>query len=805
MIRALRYSVRAARANGVAAGAVAVLTGFTTALIVGSVGIWRALVLAPVPFGHPDAVFSVHTGAPGASSLVSPGVFVAWSSTVRGIDLAAIRSSRTSNFSRMNLLDSGPVEQLYGAEVTPNLFELLQAQPAIGRTLVPRDDGTAVVVLSNELWHRRFGADEHVVGRTIHLVGFSDRWYRIVGVMRPGFRVLYDFSDRSNRIARDEEFWTVLNIAPQERSDYAQAWAQVVGRLVGGASKLKAEGELTAIAQSVTGGQREARTRVRLDSVSAEASRAVRPRIVPFVLAVALVSVAALVGFANLTLVRAMRARQQFAIRMALGADTRRLWNLCIADLLIAISPGTLVGTFVGWATLAEMMAFIPTGIAQGRTGRFGIDGFVIVILAALTAFVATGAAAYWFYVPRGRRILIDAASRGETISRIARAGQRVVLLLQLALAVTFVVGAALLTESFWNMSHIDMGFDADEVIVASTTMPRSRAPSDDVRRALVGNLLRISRDLPGIRAAGITTSLPLRGPNVTGGVAVPGNRRLSGRAAALRSVSGGYFEAMRIPLERGRYFSSEDLADGGQVAIVSASFVHAFIRTGNALGTTVACCNTESPRTIVGVVADVAGQSLSAAPTPTVYVPYDQWPLPRIAVVARVDDVRVDSAALLHELRTADGALAWEPELMTKIVSAYLSGSRFSAVIFVTLCTLALLISVVSTVGVVSRTVSDKLQELAIRSAFGASTRHLVSWLLRRLTAVLASAICVGIAASLWLVSILESALYHTAAFHVAWTIVGSVVGVTVITLCAAYFPIRQGLRADIRTLLVD
>jgi putative ABC transport system permease protein len=790
LVQDLRHEVRAlARKPGftvAAAVTLAVGIGANTAIFT----IVNGVLLRPLPFPDSGAVVRVvtHWNDFGQGSISEPEF----------LDLL----DRSSSFATMglfrntsvNLTDgAGDPEQVSAANVTPSLFRVLGVRAAAGRAFengAGRAGADRVVMLSDAIWRSRFGADPDVVGRTITLRGAS---YRVVGIVPPGF----DFPSRQTRL------WLAWQPDPAKPGNRGNHSSIIVARLAAGVPVARAQAELDRIAADL---RREHADNYPADSdfhfvvqpYLEVVTGAVRPALLILLAAASLVLLIACVNVANLFLARIAERQRQIALRAALGAGTGRLVRQLVTGSLLLSALGGAGGIVLAAAAVRLLVA-IPAGTLP-RAQDVRVDGTVFLFNALLV--VATGLLVG--LLPARRSVRVDLASTlkegGRAVGGPARRRTRSALVVaEVALATVLLVGAGLLLRSFSRTMAVDPGFRSDGVVTARLTLDPARYAQGPARIQFFDRLFARLQTQPDITAAGAITILPLSNDASDQWVA-PTGHAFDGDARnfiQFRLVTPGYFDAMRIPVLRGRNFSRDDTPGAPPVVIVSASLARQFWGSGDPIGRRIAT-NPDNQYTVVGVVGDVHDHGLAGGDTPIWYRAYSQFPdWSGLTIVAR-EASRADPAAIGAAVHAVDPL---QPVYDVKPMSAWASDSvsseRLNSWLLGLLAALAVLLSGIGLYAVISYGVSLRTQEIGIRMALGADR-----WRVRRLVVghglVLTGAgVALGLVLALWLTRVLATRLYGVTTTDVP-TYLGAAALLAVVALAADLAPALRATRVD-------
>ncbi len=797
----LRY---AARGLGAARGftAIAVLTlavgiGATTAIF----SALKPILLEPLPYPEADRVTMIRElRHDGVFSDGTFGMYRGLEARARSLDHIAVVKPWQPTLTGLD-----QPERLDGQRASAGYFQVLGVLPVIGRAFEPNEDrpgGPNVVVLSHSAWQRRFGADPGIVGRQIRLDGAD---HQIVGVMPRGFE---------NVLSPSAELWAPLQYGMSQ----PRAWGHhlhTVGRLRRGISRDEARRELNALGQAILDEQRPETYGGAVEFVATslqdDVTREVKPALLVSLSAVALLLVIACVNVTNLLLARAASRRGEFALRAALGAARRRLIGQMVTESLLLAVLGGAAGIGVALLGIKALRALGPPDLP--RSAAITLDAGVFAFALGITTLI--GLAIGTIPAVQAARNVPGAGlpyATGRTTRR-HRATRSTLVVAEISLALVLLVSSGLLWRSLERLFAVNVGFDSKDLLTlqAQTSGPRFRDP--DTTRRFFAQALEAVRNVPGVTAAALTSQLPLSGDSDLYGVffdPTPPDDPGEMFGTFRYSVSPGYFEAMRIPLVRGRLFDEHDREGAPRVALISASMARRRLPGRDAVGQRLRIGPRDGPLyTVVGVVGDVKQMSLALEESEAVYTTEAQWRFAD-AAMSLVIRARGNPAALVPDVRRAIWSVdSAQPvvrvAMMDDLVARTVAVRRFALILVQAFALTALGLAAAGIYGVLAGSVVERTREIGIRAALGATRRSLLGLVVREgmvLTGLgLTLGLVVAVAASqalstmLFGVSRLDSATYLG--------VVALMVGVSLIA-CAA--PGWRAARVDpITTLRVE
>lgn len=780
----------------------------------------NGVLLRPLPFPEPEKLVQVERTYPGgqrSSSLSLRRYQIAREGTASVFTGVTAYEPLASGF---NLSGDGPPERLVGVRVTHEFLRLFGASPALGRDLTRADEapGAAkVVLLSDRLWRRRFGADPNIVGRSLSLNGEP---HTVAGVLPAGFR-----------FPAKAELWAPLAV-PESPADQASAnYLMVVGRLKAGVGEKQANAACALLEQQF---RREnpddfnPRQKLEVIPLHRELYGNLRPALLVLLGAVLCVLLIACVNVANLQLARAAARRREIALRTALGAGAGRIVGQLLVESLVLALAGGALGLFVGYLILKPLLAVSPVD-ALGLTGGaelppIGFDWRVLLFtfgLALLAGLLFGLAPAMQAARPDLREPLQEGTARTTGGPRGALA-RLLLVVFEVALALILATGAALLAKSFSGLLGTDPGFRPEQVLTLKMSLPEGRYGSPAALERFARQIGERVRGLPGVRSVATASSLPLEaGPDLS--FTVDGKER-NGRPlegdGQYRAVEGRYFETLGIRLLRGRVLEPSDALASEPVVVVNETVAKRYWPGEEAVGRTIRIGSPSAdgpgaPRRVVGVVADVREVGLDQAAPEILYVPIGQMPpelsvllvrLLPISVIVRTEGSPSSlTRAVEKELWAVDPlqAVATVEEL-EKVVERSIGLHRFNLLLMMGLALLALVLAGVGIYGVLSYLVGQRTREMGIRMALGASAGQLLRMIVSQALIPVGIGLALGVGGALGLTRFLKSLLVGVSSldpFVFALTPL-LLAGVAVL---AAAFPARRASQLDPLVALRD
>jgi len=811
----LRSAVRAlAKRPGltlVAAVTLALGIGANTAIF----SVVRGVLLRPFPFEEPERLVVVwetfeRQGLP--KMYAAPPNFVDWRR-----DAASFSSMAGFAPRDVALGDRGEhagIEEVSGARVTAGLFDTLGIAPARGRTFTAEDDrpgAPPTVLLSHDLWVRRFGADPALVGRSIQVDGEARQ---VIGVLPPGFVFPPGMSLEGTPPAESAELWVPF-ATDMTAIGRGAHFMTAIGRLAPGVSREVAEAELAGIAQALAEQYPDDNDgwSIALTPLTDEMLGRIEPALWLLLGAVALVLLIACVNVANLLLASGTDRHAELAVRRALGASGGRLVGQVLTESLLLALAGGVAGLLAARWSVGLLVALAPDNVP--RLQEVAIDLPVLAFAAAVS--VLTGllfGAIPALRVAREGRVSLLPSERAGTAGRSASRLGDVLVVAEVALALMLLVGAGLLTRSFLELRGVDPGFEPARTLTLRTTLPQegySGRESWPERAAAFDRLRHEIEAIPGVTGAGFVLELPLDADRQGTSVGIEGvdfpedfDNRVN-----FTFATAGYFDAMGIPITDGRPITEADRAGTERVVVVNTAFVRRFLGGERAVGRTVYVHfeGTDIPRRVVGIVGDVLHDSLGRDPYPAVYVPYAQVPYSRGLALAVATDLPPRDAlpTVTASLRRAEPGLAIsKPRVMEEIVGAAVATPRFISLLLGAFAAVALALAAVGVYGVISYAVRRRTREIGVRVALGADRASILGLVVKRGMVPVAIGLVLGVAGSLALHRLVERFLFQVSATDPV-LYAGLAAFLTATALAACLIPARRATTVDPKVALEE
>ncbi|HEU0176236.1 MAG TPA: ABC transporter permease [Blastocatellia bacterium] len=753
----------------------------------------NGVLLRPLPFKDPDRLMLIReTKLPQFPEFsVSPGNFLDW----RKQNTVFERLVAFNGVS-FNMIGAGDPEQIRGMKVTDGFFAMLGAQPLLGRDFLPEEDQPGrdnVVILNYGLWQRRFGGDPKILNQTLTLSGQS---YTVIGVMPATFR----FG------GPDLDLWKPMAFTAQETQIHGGHWLGAIGRLKPGATENHARAEMITIAGRLAAQYPDANTgwSVKLMPLLEYTVRSVKPALIVLLCAVAFVLLIACANVANLLLARAAGRQKEIAIRTAVGAGRARIIRQLLTESgLLALLGGAAGLALAKWG-MDLLLKLAPQGLP--RMNDVSLDGRALAFTAVvtlLTGVIFGLVPALQSSKPNLNETMND-TGRGSTEGRQRQLVRSALVVLEVASALVLLVGAGLFIKSFWRLQQVDPGFNPDNTLTLTVSLPRTKYPEDTQRIAFFQQLLENVGALPGVQAAGATNPLPLTGDTVLAFV-VQGRPALppgAGQSTNFYAASADYFKALGIPLRRGRLFTERDVRDSPHVAVINETMARKIFPDEDPIGKRITFDGGgKNPDwyEIVGIVGDVKQYGLDQATPMQTYEPYTQQTYSSMTLVARTAG---DPAKLTAAIRNAVLQLDKEQPIanirtLDEILSTSVAQQRFSTLLLGIFAAVAMLLAAVGIYGVLSYAVTQRTHEIGIRVALGAARSDVLRLVVGAGMRLTLLGVGAGLAAAFALTRLMSTLLFDVSATDPMTFGLIALLIVTV-ALLACWVPARRATKVD-------
>ncbi|HYO80618.1 MAG TPA: ABC transporter permease [Bryobacteraceae bacterium] len=784
----LKYAWRTMRKEPlVSAAAIVVLgLGIGCSTLVSSVG--SALLLRPLPYEKAEQLVAVQEYQPTDDRL---GVSVAFPNYVdlraqtRTLEDLAVYSEGTAI-----LRGEGDAEQVPAVAASDGLLSILRVQPVLGRWFTKDEDrpnAPKVVVLSYELWQRRYGGDRELPGRTIEL---GVERYRVIGVLPPGFH----FPERA-------ELWTPLQMDPARapRNNY---FLSAIGRMKPGVTAAQASSDMAMLLQAIQQ-QNESAHRGKIgraipwrDAVAGQ----YRAALLTLLVASVLLLLIACANVGNLLLVKAAARSREMAVRAALGAPRRRLIRQMIPESLLLGAMGGALGLVLAYASTPALLALVPVELP--RWMDFSIDSRAVAFalgVSVLTSLVFGMVPAV--VVSRDAAHGLSEGGRGRTASHRQKAWRNGLVIGEVALSLTLLVGAGLMMRSFLELRWQRLGFQPENVVTMQISAPRTRYPEGAPARELRSRLRTEIEALPGAESAAFASGVPLAsiwGRSLT----VEGYPLLSLKdAPSIYHVvtTPGYFRTLRLPILEGRDFTEADF--GTKVTIVDESLARRYWPGVRAVGKRVRFGPPEANEpwfTIIGVVAAAKNEAIRGDARMNVYVPNNDNNSPDSLLVRSAGDPLQFAESVRSRISSIDRHIVVSRVLtMPQVIDRVTWQDRFFAVLAGIFAVAATAIAAFGLYAVLAYMVSLRSQEIGIRIALGAQALQVRTMVLKSGVGLAVTGLALGLFAASVFSHVLRSQLYAVSPFDPV-TYAAVLLLMLLVAIAASFLPSRRAAQID-------
>ncbi|CAN5658554.1 ABC transporter permease [soil metagenome] len=779
----------------------ALCTGANAAIF----SVLNSVLLKPLPYAGADRLVRIYNSYPRAgverAGAAAPDYFDR-REHIEALETVAMLQGRG-----MTIGETGRPERIVGHAVTPSFFGMLGVSAAVGRTFVAEEgehDNHRHAVLSWSLWHERFSGSADVLGETIRI---NDVDHTIVGVMPRGFV----FEDPDVRV------WVPLAFPEEARSDNARHsnnW-EMIALLRPGATITQAQQQIDALnARNMEQFPQFAELLRQVDyrtyvvDYRSDLIRDVSSTLWLLQAGVLLVLLIGCVNIANLVLVRSTTRHRELATRSALGAPRSRLVRQLLTESVVLASAGGVLGLFVGWGSVRAFSSFATERLPRGSEVAFDASALLATLAVSLVAGLLFGA------IPVARLLRADLSGvfrdegRTGTSGRVTHRWRGALVVAQVSLACALLVGAGLMIASFARTLAVDTGFETENVLTASVSLPFARYGEAATRRQFTDNLLERVRALPGVSEAGVTNVLPFGEEYNANAVTPEGYSPQPDDAVVAPTiglVSDGYFEAMGMEIIGGRTFTRSDTEGALDVAVIDRRLAERFWPGQDVLGKRIAQGVTAGGNelryfTIVGVAEPVRTRALAGEESVgNLYFPAAQIPPARLFLVLKttVSPVSVTNSLRRTLLELDPDLPLYDVRTLDERVARSLVTERFRMMLLAGFGMLALFLAAVGIYGVLAYAVAQRSAEIGIRMALGSSSTAIFRMVVVQGARLLGIGLVLGVAGSLALGRLVRSMLYGVEPTDPL--VISAVLALLSATaLIACLLPARRAMKVD-------
>jgi putative ABC transport system permease protein len=791
LVEDLRLAVRHVRHQpgfaAVAIGTVALGIGVASAVF--SVG--KLLLIDPLPYRQANRATMVWVTNPRQGfdrDYTSYPRLEAWREQSRTIDTFAAFA-----FSLPVLNGVGDPEQVLVGRTTPELFRVVQTEPLIGRLIAANEEQAAVVVLSHGFWQRKFGGQPSVVGQTLRLDSVP---FTVLGVLPPSFQ----FPERGI------DAWVPLRPSADERTGGA-FWLQTVGRLGPGVTLAQAQQEMSAIAARRAAELPEDRDLgVALVGLREELTRPFRPALLMLTAAVLGVLVIACVNVAGMLTARGADRRREVAIRTALGASRRRIARQLLTESVTLFLLGGVLGIALGAGALRLLLRIAPPTLSWLRD--VSLDGPILMLalgMAAVTG-VVFGVWPSWKAAGADVREVAAGGSKGTVRGGLSQRFRQTLVVSEIAIATLVLSSTTLMIASLIRAQRVELGFDPRNVLTARVQLAPNPSGDPTARNAFWDRLSEKVRALPGVTDVAATSSVLLgRLPNSTS-FAIEGRPEGIQMPLTVDVISPDFFRVLRIPLVRGRFFTSADRPDAPRVAIINETTARTHWPNDDPLGKRFKLGNPDQDvpwLTIVGVVADTRRAGVEDPVFTESYLPYAQSPRSLTLLVRTASDPQALGSAVRAVVREIDpnqplGVVS----PLDRLVDQRIAPRRFNTWLLTVFGIAAIVLTAIGLYGLLAYIVALRKHEVAVRLSIGATPRHVLGLVVRSVSVVVGIGVSLGLACAFVTATGLRGLLFGIT----PWDPLSQALTIallTLVALTAAWIPARRAMRVDPASVL--
>jgi len=790
LFRDIRYGARSLMKRpgftAVALIALALGIGANTAIF----SLVNAVLVRPLPFAEPDRLVwawgNVRTGSNRAS--VSPPDFLDYRQQNTTFEEFAASFSMPVP---LNLTGSGEPERLTAAAVTGNYFQALGVEPLLGRTFLldnEKPGNDQVAILSYALWQKRFGGDRSVVNRTIVLDG---RTCLITGVMPQDFN-----------FPQSAELWVPINfeIAAGMKQRGAH-FMRPIGKLKQGVTLAQAQADTDAVARRLEEQYPDTNRgwNLRLESLRERLVGSTRPTLFILFGAVGFVLLIACANVANLLLVRAAGRQKEIALRSALGAGRFRIVRQMITESVLLALIGGALGTLLAvWGT--ELLVKLSESNLP-PTAQVRIDATVLAFTLLMSVFTGV----LFGLAPALRTMNLNLIeSLKEGVRSGAEGGRNrtrsVLVALESAFAVVLLIGAGLLVRSLIELQNVTPGFDPQNVLTMRVDLPRGKYSTPEKNGSFFTEIERRIGSLAGVEDVGLISELPLSGQRNDILFAVEGRPPVSSDqlfGADYRRVNQNYFNAMRIPLLRGRNFTEQEVRESAKVVIISDLLARQVFPNEEPIGKRLIVVIDKQPFEIIGIGGDVRDRALEINPFPAMYLPSNQNGWMNVVVRTQGDPASF-AGAVRKEVHAIDpDQPVAAVRTMNEWMDTSVSGPRYRTALLALFAFVALVLASTGIYGVMSYSVSQRTHEIGVRMALGARRSDVMKLVVLQGMTLVVIGVGLGLLGAIALTRVMSTLLFGvTARDPLTFAAVGALL--VVVAFVACYLPARRATKIE-------
>ena len=754
----------------------------------------NGVLLKPLPYSEPGQLVMVYEDESGDGrglTAVAGGVFIDWKEQATCFDALSVISGTD-----MNLTGGEVPERLSGSQVSASFLNILRVKPIIGRGFSADEDqlgqDNKVVILSYELWQRRFGGNQSFVGRSIRLSGEQ---YTVIGVLPPKappfgnaqFLVPFVFGTDDWQKSRDDQRF------------------MVIARLKAGISLAQANAELKALKQRLLPVYSKGKQKwgFQAKSVHEVVTSDVKPTLLMLFGAVGFVLLIAAANVANLLLAKAASRQKEMAIRAALGASRWRVMRQVLTESVVLAALGGGLGVLLAYLGVDALSKLREETLPLAREVAVSSRVLAFSVLVSLVTGIVFGLMPALRACAPDLNTTLKESSRGSTTSGHNRVRASLIVS-EVALAVVLLVGSGLLLRSFWNLWNSPTGFNPHNALALDISLPETKYPTGERQARFLDQIIERIEALPGVEAASEATTIPMIGWSLGSPVKVEGrvNQPEEGYGSAYDFVASHYFRALGIPVLRGRDFAPQDNSTNSpRVCVFNDALAEKVFPKENPIGQRIRFWG--DLWEVVGVVGSVRHNALNAPAYERIYLPQAFSPWTGTLIVRTKSKPMQFAEAIRKEILALD---AEQPisnvRTLEDTIAKSVAGRSFALLLLGLFAAVALGLAAIGLYGVLAFAVTQRTNEIGIRMALGAGRPNVVMLVVKHGMALTLLGVCIGLCASFGLTRIIQNQLYQVGpADPVSFGIVTVVL--LLVALLACWIPARRASRVDPMTAL--